>query len=213
MAPNIVRRRKAEPGRLQESAQWSGDPARRGRPRTTRPTPSGCGSAGRRVLVVGGGNVAQRRVPTLIAAGRRSCTRLAGGHPGHRGPGGLGRGPGTAAASRTATSTGPGTSWPRPTTRPSTSGSACSPRQQRLFCVRADDAAAATAFTPATGSHAGDTVAVMGSSAADRDPRRHAGLRDEIVNRPARGRARRHAPPATRPRASCWSAAVPAIPS
>ena len=47
--------------------------------------------------------------------------------------------------------------------------------------MRADDADAATAFTPAVGSHAGDTVAVMASQAADRDPRRHAALRDEIV--------------------------------
>ena len=53
--------------------------------------------------------------------------------------------------------------------------------QHRIFCVRADDADAATAFTPAVGSHGGDTVAVMASAAADRDPRRHAGLRDEIV--------------------------------
>jgi uroporphyrin-III C-methyltransferase/precorrin-2 dehydrogenase/sirohydrochlorin ferrochelatase len=53
--------------------------------------------------------------------------------------------------------------------------------EHRIFCVRADDADAATAFTPAVGSHGGDTVAVMASAAADRDPRRHAGLRDEIV--------------------------------
>ena len=53
--------------------------------------------------------------------------------------------------------------------------------QQRLFCVRADDAYAATAFTPAVGRHGGVTVAVMGSSAADRDPRHSAALRDEIV--------------------------------
>jgi len=53
--------------------------------------------------------------------------------------------------------------------------------EHRIFCVRADNADAATAFTPATGTHAGDTVAVMGGTAADRDPRRHARLRDEIV--------------------------------
>ncbi len=53
--------------------------------------------------------------------------------------------------------------------------------QQRVFCVRADDAYAATAFTPAVGRHAGDTVAVLGSSTGDRDPRRHATLRDDIV--------------------------------
>ena len=39
------------------------------RPRHTRRTPSGLRLAGRRVVVVGGGNVAQRRVPALLAAG------------------------------------------------------------------------------------------------------------------------------------------------
>ena len=53
---------------------------------------------------------------------------------------------------------------------------------RRIFCVRSDDADAATAFTPAVGRHLGDTVAVMATDAADRDPRRHAALRDEIVN-------------------------------
>ncbi len=53
--------------------------------------------------------------------------------------------------------------------------------ERRVFCVRADDAYAATAFTPAVGRHAGDTIAVMGSSAGERDPRRHASLRDDIV--------------------------------
>jgi uroporphyrin-III C-methyltransferase/precorrin-2 dehydrogenase/sirohydrochlorin ferrochelatase len=52
---------------------------------------------------------------------------------------------------------------------------ACEAR--RIFCVRADDGAAGTAWTPATGRHAGVTVAVL----ANREPRRSAAVRDGIV--------------------------------
>jgi uroporphyrin-III C-methyltransferase / precorrin-2 dehydrogenase / sirohydrochlorin ferrochelatase len=49
--------------------------------------------------------------------------------------------------------------------------------ERRIFCVRSDDALKATAWTPAVGRHAGVTVAVLGN----RDPRRSAAVRDEIV--------------------------------
>ena len=64
----------------------------------------------------------------------------------------------------------------------------------RIFCVRADDASRATAWTPAVGRHEDLTVAVH----AGRDPRRAAALRDGIAERladgsldaaPVRGRA------------------------
>jgi uroporphyrin-III C-methyltransferase/precorrin-2 dehydrogenase/sirohydrochlorin ferrochelatase len=48
---------------------------------------------------------------------------------------------------------------------------------RRIFCVRADDATRASAWTPAVGRHAGVTVAVLGN----RDPRRSAAVRDEIL--------------------------------
>jgi len=48
---------------------------------------------------------------------------------------------------------------------------------RRIFCVRSDDAAEATAWTPAVGRHAGVTVAVLGN----RDPQRSAAVRDEIL--------------------------------
>jgi uroporphyrin-III C-methyltransferase/precorrin-2 dehydrogenase/sirohydrochlorin ferrochelatase len=51
----------------------------------------------------------------------------------------------------------------------------CSAR--RVFCVRADDATRATAWTPAVGRHAGVTVAVL----ANREPRRSAAVRDAVV--------------------------------
>ncbi len=49
--------------------------------------------------------------------------------------------------------------------------------EQRIFCVRSDDATRGTAWTPAVGRHDGVTVAVLGN----REPRRSAALRDEIV--------------------------------
>jgi uroporphyrin-III C-methyltransferase/precorrin-2 dehydrogenase/sirohydrochlorin ferrochelatase len=48
---------------------------------------------------------------------------------------------------------------------------------RRIFCVRADDASAATAWTAASGRHDGLTVAVL----AGRRPRRAAAVRDELI--------------------------------
>lgn len=48
---------------------------------------------------------------------------------------------------------------------------------RRVWCVRSDDAEAATAWTPATGRSEGVTVAVL----TGRDPRRSAAVRDAIV--------------------------------
>ncbi len=43
--------------------------------------------AGRKVVVVGGGHVAQRRVPTFLAAGAEVTLVQPRGHAGARGPG------------------------------------------------------------------------------------------------------------------------------
>ena len=59
---------------------------------------------------------------------------------------------------------------------------------QRIFCVRSDDATKGTAWTPAVGRHAGVTVAVVGN----REPRRSAALRDEIVEALREGRITGH---------------------
>lgn len=56
--------------------------------------------------------------------------------------------------------------------------------QQRIFCVRSDDATRGSAWTPAVGRHAGVTVAVVGN----REPRRSAALRDEILEALREGR-------------------------
>src|SRR5690606_1188680 len=49
--------------------------------------------------------------------------------------------------------------------------------RRRVWCVRSDDAQAATAWTPATGHSDGGTVAVL----TGRDPRRSAAVRDAVV--------------------------------
>ena len=56
--------------------------------------------------------------------------------------------------------------------------------RRRIFCVRSDDARAASAWTPASGRHGGVTVSVLGN----REPRQSAALRDDIVNALADGR-------------------------
>ncbi len=152
------------------------------RPLEDFPTyPVGLRLAGRRVLVVGGGNVAQRRVPTLIAAG--ADVRLVSPvvTPAIEGLVGSGEVDWIARGFEDHDMAG---AW---YVLAATDDVAVNERisvlaeEGRVFCVRADDADAATAFTPAVGNHGGVTVAVMGSAAADRDPRRSAGVRDDIV--------------------------------
>jgi uroporphyrin-III C-methyltransferase/precorrin-2 dehydrogenase/sirohydrochlorin ferrochelatase len=53
--------------------------------------------------------------------------------------------------------------------------------RHRVWCVRSDDADAATAWTPATGHSEGVTVAVLTTDAKGRDPRHTAAIRDAVV--------------------------------
>ena len=143
--------------------------------------PVGLRLAGRRVVVVGGGNVAQRRVPTLIAAGADVHVVAPEVTPAIEGLVGSGE---VVWSKRGFADGDLEDAWyvMAATDDPAVNARVSAVAEEhRIFCVRADDADAATAFTPAVGRHRGDTVAVLGSSAADRDPRRHAGLRDEIV--------------------------------
>lgn len=141
------------------------------------PYPSGLRLAGRRVLVVGGGHVAQRRVPQLIAVGADVHVVSPEVTPAIEGLVGSGE-----------------VTWhERPFVDEDLAGAwyviavtddravndhistLC--EAQRTFCVRSDDATLGTAWTPAVGREAGITVAVVGN----RDPRRSAAVRDEIV--------------------------------
>ncbi len=152
------------------------------RPSGDFPTyPSGLRLAGRKVLVVGGGNVAQRRVPTFIAAGADLHLVSPEVTPAIEGL--VGSGEITWIERGFADEDLEGAWYVMVATDDVAVNERVSTlaEQQRLFCVRADDAYAATAFTPAVGSHDGVTVAVMGSAAADRDPRHSAAVRDDIV--------------------------------
>ncbi|KRB73927.1 siroheme synthase [Nocardioides sp. Root190] len=141
------------------------------------PYPSGLRLAGRRVLVVGGGHVAQRRVPQLIAVGADVQVVSPVVTPAIEGLVGSGE-----------------IGWhERPFEDADLDGAwyviavtddravndhvsqLC--EAQRVFCVRSDDATLGTAWTPAVGREAGITIAVVGN----RDPRRSASVRDEIV--------------------------------
>ncbi|WP_432087711.1 uroporphyrinogen-III C-methyltransferase [Streptomyces sp. bgisy095] len=139
--------------------------------------PVGLRLAGRRVVVLGGGQVAQRRLPALIAAGA-DVTLIS---------------PSATPSVDVMAETGE-ISWIKrryedgdladawyvlvATTDPATNEAASAEAERtRTWCVRSDDAEAATAWTPATGRGDGVTVAVL----TGHDPRRSAAVRDAIV--------------------------------
>ncbi|MGW6138520.1 uroporphyrinogen-III C-methyltransferase [Streptomyces sp. NPDC055140] len=143
--------------------------------------PVGLRLTGRRVVVLGGGQVAQRRLPALIAAG--ADIHLVSP---------------TATPSVEAMADGGELTWSR---RPYADGdladawyaliatgdrtaneaASAEAERHRVWCVRSDDADAATAWTPATGRSEGVTVAVLTTDVAGRDPRHTAAVRDAIV--------------------------------
>ena len=133
--------------------------------------------AGRDVLVVGGGAVAARRIPALLAAGAR--VRVIAPNTGIK----VGR----LIASGKVT-------WEQRAVRaedvadawyvlaasndPTVNQQVAEEAERRhTFCVRADKAPAGSAATPATASAGGLTVAVVG----DRNPRRSVRVRDELL--------------------------------
>jgi len=141
------------------------------------PYPSGLRLAGRRVLVVGGGHVAQRRVPQLIAVGADVHVVSPEVTPAIEGL--VGSGEITWHERPFADADLDGTWYVIAVTDDRAVNDHVSQlcEQQRVFCVRSDDATLGTAWTPAVGREAGITVAVVGN----RDPRRSASVRDEIV--------------------------------
>ncbi|MFI6108455.1 uroporphyrinogen-III C-methyltransferase [Streptomyces sp. NPDC051310] len=139
--------------------------------------PVGLRLSGRRVVVIGGGQVAQRRLPALIAAGA-DITLVSP----------------SATPSVEAMAEAGEITWVRrryedgdladawyaliAATDPEANARASAEAERhRVWCVRSDDAEAATAWTPATGRSEGVTVAVL----TGHDPRRSAAVRDAIV--------------------------------
>ncbi|MEV4411931.1 uroporphyrinogen-III C-methyltransferase [Catellatospora sp. NPDC049609] len=133
---------------------------------------------GRSVLVVGGGAVATRRVPALLAAG--AVVRLVSPAltPALRGLADAGR---LDWVRRPFTEDDLDGVWlvqvavddPDAAARVSTAA-----EQRRIFCVRADDRHAASAWTPAVARHGAVTVAVL----AGGEPRRAVAVRDRIAS-------------------------------
>ncbi len=141
--------------------------------------PVGLRLSGRRVVVIGGGQVAQRRLPALIAAGADIVLVSPSATP-----------------SVEAMADGGEIRWIKrayadgdlaetwyvliATSDPDANAAASAEAERtRTWCVRSDDATAATAWTPATGRSEGVTVAVL--TAGGPDPRRTAAVRDAIV--------------------------------
>ena len=141
------------------------------------PYPAGLRLAGLRVLVAGGGHVAQRRIPGLISAGADIVVVS----------------PETTPAVEGFASSGEITwhqrgfeerdldeAWYVIAATDDTEVNeriSAAAEARRIFCVRSDDAPKATAWTPAVGRHAGVTVAVL----SNREPRRSAAVRDAMV--------------------------------
>ncbi|RLV48739.1 uroporphyrinogen-III C-methyltransferase [Nocardioides mangrovicus] len=142
--------------------------------------PVGLRLAGRRVVVVGGGHVAQRRIPALLAVGAEvvlvspEVTAAVEGlqheltwHRRRYAEGDL-DGAWYALAL---------------TDDAAVNARVMSEAESRqLFCSRADDATLATAFTPAVGRHEEITVAVLGTTMSARDPHRSAHVRDLVLS-------------------------------
>lgn len=141
------------------------------------PYPSGLRLQGRRVLVVGGGHVAQRRLPRLLASGADVFVVSPETTPAVEGLAGAGE---ITWHERGFQPDDLDQTWyvvaatDDPEVNEQVSREA---EQRRVFCVRADDATEATAWTPAVGRHGGVTVAVLGN----REPRRSAAVRDAII--------------------------------
>lgn len=142
------------------------------------PYPAGLFLGGRRVLVVGGGHVAQRRVPGLLAAGADVVVVSPRVTPALEGMVGAGE---ITWHERGFRDDDVDDAWyvvaATDDTEVNDAVSAAT-EARRVFCVRSDDATRATAWTPAVGRHADTTIAVLGN----RTPRRSAALRDALVD-------------------------------
>jgi uroporphyrin-III C-methyltransferase / precorrin-2 dehydrogenase / sirohydrochlorin ferrochelatase len=132
---------------------------------------------GKKVVVVGGGAVATRRVPALLAAGADITLVSPGITPGLEDLAASGRitwlsrayQPGDCAGAWLACACASGHEVNEQVAREADA--------QRIWCVRADDAGASSAWTPAAGAAAGVQVGVLSG-----DPRRSATVRDAITN-------------------------------
>jgi len=133
---------------------------------------------GRRVVVVGAGTVAQRRLPRLVSAGADVVLIAPAATPAVEAMATAGEVrwevrryvPGDLDGAWYALAC---------TADPQVNAAvAAEAEQARVFCVRADDATGGTAVTAATGEHDGLLIGVL----AGRRPRRSAAVRDALVD-------------------------------
>ncbi|MFI8168503.1 uroporphyrinogen-III C-methyltransferase [Streptomyces sp. NPDC085931] len=143
--------------------------------------PVGLRLTGRRVVVLGGGQVAQRRLPALVAAGADVLLVSPQATPSVEAMADAGeitwlRRPYQEGDLADAWYALIATSDTEANTRASAEA-----ERHRVWCVRSDDADRATAWTPATGHSEGVTIAVLTTDARGRDPRHTAAIRDAVV--------------------------------
>ncbi|MCW2755172.1 MAG: uroporphyrinogen-III C-methyltransferase [Marmoricola sp.] len=143
--------------------------------------PSGLRLAGRKVVVVGGGQVAQRRIPGLIAAGALVDVVSPEVTPAIEGLVGSGE---ITWFDRDFVETDLQGAW---YVIAATADHDVNRRVTEVaeslhtFCVQSDDALASSAWTPAVGRHGEVTIAVLGDRREYRDSRRTAAVRDRIL--------------------------------
>jgi uroporphyrin-III C-methyltransferase / precorrin-2 dehydrogenase / sirohydrochlorin ferrochelatase len=139
--------------------------------------PVGLRLAGRRVVVLGGGQVAQRRLPGLLAAGADVELVSPSATPAVEAMADAGELAWTRRRYRTGDLADAWYVLVCTSDRAANDAASAEAEERRVWCVRSDDADAATAWTPATGRTEGVTVAVL----TGQDPRRSAAVRDAVV--------------------------------
>ncbi|WP_263171869.1 uroporphyrinogen-III C-methyltransferase [Streptomyces sp. SCSIO ZS0520] len=143
--------------------------------------PVGLRLTGRRTVVLGGGQVAQRRLPALIAAGADILLVSPSATPSVEAMADSGELVWERRRYAEGDLEGAWYALIATSDKAANRTASAEAERGRIWCVRADDADAATALTPATGRSEGVTVAVLTTEVHDRDPRRTAAIRDILV--------------------------------
>jgi uroporphyrin-III C-methyltransferase/precorrin-2 dehydrogenase/sirohydrochlorin ferrochelatase len=138
--------------------------------------PIGLRLDGRKVLVVGGGTVATRRVPALLEAGAQVLLVAPEITPALRALVDAGRLRWLPRRFEPSDVDGAWLVQVAVDDRLAAAAVSAAAGERRVFCVRADDKGAASAWTPAVTRHGPVTVAVLGGG----DPRRAMAVRDGI---------------------------------
>ncbi|MFF0658712.1 uroporphyrinogen-III C-methyltransferase [Micromonospora tulbaghiae] len=147
-------------------------------PTPPSPYPLGLRLGGRRVVVVGGGAVATRRVPALLDAGADVLLVSPELTPALRAHADAGRLHWEPRRFAPGDLDGAWLVQVAVDDRAAAAAVSAAAAERRIFCVRADDRTAASAWTPAVTRHGPVTVAVLGGG----DPRRAMGVRDVVRN-------------------------------